>query len=326
MTHFRPFRNADTPALTALWNRGTPGRAVAAPLRVDEFEARVVGGPLFEAAGLIVAERDGTPVGFAHAGFGPEDGARPLRLSYELGTVGMLVAEPGSDDPAVESGLLAEAERYLRARGATVVYAGGRLPLNPFYWGLYGGSEWAGVLGSHEAFHRAVRVAGFQAVGSTVLLEVDPARPPETRDPRAVLLRRQARFEVDEDAFPSGWWEALALGDFRPTTYRLVAKTGGAVIARAGSWDMAWFGRRDGRARLGLYDVGVHADHRRKGFGRHLVAEILRLASAQATAVVSVQTASTNVAALALYKAVGFEPVETATLYRLPGGSAVRSK
>ncbi len=325
MTHFRPFRNTDTAALAALWNRGILGSSVARPLSVHEFEARVVGGPLFEAAGLIVAVRDGKAVGFAHAGFGPEaedlgPRPRPLRLSYAMGTVAMLVVEPGGDDAETEAGLLAEALRYLRRRGASVVYAGGQYPLNPFYWGIYGGSEWAGILGSHAPFLRTVTRAGFEPVSQTILLEADLSAP-ESRDPRGFLLRRQTRVEVVEDAALPTWWHALALGDFRPTTHRLVSKEDGVEYARAATWDMTWFGRRDGRARVGLIDMEVAPAHRRKGYGRQLVNEILRLARAQATAAVAVQTRSTNTPALALYQSLGFEPVETSTLFRLPGGA-----
>jgi len=273
-----------------------------------------------------VAERDGRVVGFAHAGFGPDDDAgsgRPLRLSHEMGTVGMLVVEPGPEDAGLEAGLLDGAERYLRGRGASVVYAGGQYPLNPFYWGIYGGSEWAGILDAHDAFHRAVTRAGYEPVSSTLLLEADLSRP-EVRDPRGVLIRRQARVEVVEDAIPRTWWEALAVGDFRATTHRLLSKTDGTEFARATTWDMTRFGRRDGKARVGLIDMEVHPAHRRKGFGRHLVHEVLRLARAQETAVVAVQTRSTNAAALELYESAGFAPVETAILYRLPGGAPAR--
>ena len=55
---------------------------------------------------------------------------------------------------------------------------------------------------------------------------------------------------------------------------------------------MAAFGRLDGRARTGLIDVEVAPEHRRKGYGRHLVAEILRQARSQWGEVVSVQTRS----------------------------------
>lgn len=330
MTHFRPFRNTDTAALAALWNRGVLGSTVARPLSVHEFDARVVGGPLFDADGLIVAVRDGKPVGYAHAGFGPDADdlgprPRPLRLSYALGTVAMLVVEPG-DDPETETGLLAEARRYLRRRGASVVYAGGQYPLNPFYWGIYGGSEWAGILATHAPFLRAVARAGFEAVSQTVLLEADLSGPEPRADPRGFLMRRQTRVEVVEDATPATWWQALAVGDFRPTTYRLVSKADETEYARASTWDMTWFGRRDGRARVGLIDMEVPPAHRRKGYGRQLVNEVLRLARAQATAAVAVQTPTTNAPALALYQSLGFEPVETSTLFRLPGGAPAETE
>ena len=322
MTHFRRFRNSDTPALTGLWNRGTPEMCVVRPLTVHEFDEHIVGAPYFEAEGLIVAERDGVPIAYAHAGFGPGDPADPpLQLSYEIGTVAMLIVDRGSIDPDVERSLLTQAEKYLRSRGAKVVYAGGQFPLNPFYWGFYGGSEWAGVLSGHTAFHRAALQAGFEPVSTTVLLEADMTGPPRGRDPRSVMIRRNTRLDVSEDALPKSWWEALAIGDFRPTHYRLVARSDETVLASATTWDMTWFGRRDGRSRIGMLDLEVHRDHRRKGYGRYLVDEIDRLARSQSIAAVSVQTRSTNTPATALYQSLGFVPVENATLYRLPAGT-----
>jgi ribosomal protein S18 acetylase RimI-like enzyme len=318
VTHFRPFRNVDPPALADLWNRGTPGYGVARPLTAHELDARVANQPYFEAAGLIVAERDGRVVGFAHAGFGPDlPAGRPLDLSRALGTIVMLVTEPGPGDEALEKGLLAEAERYLRRRGASVLYAGGQSPLNPFYWGLYAGSECGGVLGSDTVFRRAVASAGYEPASTTVLLEADLSAP-EGREPRAPLIRRMARVEVVEDAMPADWWEALAVGDFRPTRYRLLAKADDGLLARATTWDMPWFGRADGVGRLGMVGVEVPPEHRRKGYGRHLVSEILRQARAALFAAVAVQTASTNLPALALYESLGFRRVETATVFRLP--------
>ena len=322
MTIFRPFRNHDSPALTALWNRGVPESSVVRPLTTHEFDEHVVGTPNFDAAGLIVAESEGSLVGFAHAGFGPDDPATgpPFQLSHELGTVGMLIVPPDTVDPELEGGLLAEAETYLRNRGARVIYAGGQFPMNPFYWGLYGGSELSGILGNHTSFHRAVLSAGYDSVSTTVLLEADLTGAPESRDPRGVMIRRLTRLDVVEDALPKNWWEALSIGDFRPTHHRLVSKSDDTELAHATSWDMTWFGRSDGLSRIGVFDMEVHPSHRRKGYGRHLVNEILRLARTQATAAVAVQTRATNIAGLSLYQSLGFIPVENATLYRLPGG------
>ena len=318
MTRFRPFRNGDSPALARLWNRATPEFAVARPLSDHEFDCHLTAKPLFDAAGLIVAEREGKVVGYVHAGFGPDDPVGPpLQLSYGMGTVAMLVVEPGPADPELESALIAEAERYLRSRGATVLYAGGQYPLNPFYWGLYGGSEWAGILSSDAPFHRAVTRAGYEPVSTTILLEADLTAT-EIRDPRAPLIRRQARVECLEDALPRNWWEALAIGDDHLTLYRLLTKSDDTELARATTWDMDRFGRVDGRSRIGLIAMEVNHTFRRKGFGRHLVAEILRQARAQGIAAVDLQTRSTNAPALTLYESLGFYPVESAILYRHP--------
>jgi ribosomal protein S18 acetylase RimI-like enzyme len=236
----------------------------------------------------------------------------------------MLVTEPGLEEPELEQGLVIETERYLRRRGASVLYAGGQYPLNPFYWGVYGGSEWAGILAGHTTFQRAVARAGYEPVSTTVLLETDFSAP-EVRDSRSFLIRRHARIEVTEDASPADWWEALTLGNFPLTAYRLVKKDQECELARATTWDMSRFDDNDGRPRLGLIHVEVHPDHRRQGYGRYLVGEILHQARVAMAARVFVQASALNHPALALYESLGFARSETATLYRLPAGYAERS-
>lgn len=321
MIRFRPFKNDDVPAIAKLWSTALPDVGVSRPLNAHEFDSLVMCKPFFEGAGVIVAERACEVVGFAHAGFGPEAEApdHHHRLDYQLGTIGMLVAEPGPDDRKISDGLIAAAERYLRQKGAKVIYAGGQLPLNPFYWGIYGGSEWAGILGGHLGFHAAVQRAGFESVSTTVLLDFDLART-EIRDPKAAILRRQTQIQISEDDSVVDWWEAAALGDFRPTLYRLISKADATELARATTWDMSGFGRKLNRVILGLIHVEVPPDQRRKGHGRFLVSEILRQSKGNWTDAVSVQTRSTNLAALNLYESLGFQRVETSTLYRLPGG------
>jgi GNAT superfamily N-acetyltransferase len=309
--------------LTRLWNLAVPRTATAHPLRVHELDTHAWGKPTFEADGLIVAERDGRIIGFVHAGFGPDlpaSPARPLEVSHEVGTTAMLLVEPDSDGDGLAQDLLAAAEDYLRARGSKVLYAGALFPLNPFYWGISGGSEGSGILSGHETFHRAAVAGDYKAAGSTVLLQADLGQA-EPRDPRTPLIRRQAQLEVVEDALPSHWWQNLAIGEFPLTDLRLVAKSDGQVLARAGTWEMRWFGRDDGRVRSGLLDVHVPAEHRRKGYARFLLGEVFRRARANLVHGIEVQTSADNQPALALYHSMGFAPIEQATLYRKESGT-----
>jgi ribosomal protein S18 acetylase RimI-like enzyme len=294
-------------------------------LTVHELDARAWGSVLFEAAGLIVAERDGRIAGFVHAGFGPElpvPCTRPLELCHQIGTVAMLAVERGMEDTDLAPALVTAAEKYLRSRGAKVIYAGSLFPLNPFYWGVYGGSEGSGVLSDHESFQRAVSGLGYEPIGATVLLEAD-LQTADPRDPRAALIRRQVQVEFIEDPLPAHWWEELALGEFDLTQVRIRNKSDGAQLAGATLWDMQWFGREDGRSRQGLIDLAVAPEHRRKGLGRFLASEIFRHARAEAIGFVEVQTATTNEPALAFYASLGFSPVAQSTLFRLPA-EAVR--
>jgi ribosomal protein S18 acetylase RimI-like enzyme len=322
VTRFRPFRNTDPPALAELWNRAIPDKGVARPLRPHELDLHALGRVNFDAAGLIVAERDGRIVAFVHAGFGPDapiDPARPLDLNHEMGTLAMLVVDPGLDDRELVLGLISEAERYLKERGAKVIYAGGIFPINPFYWGIYGGSEGSGVLSAHSAFQGVLAARGYKPALATVLLEADLSLP-EPRDPRNVLIRRQAQVDFEDDALPEDWWQCLALGDFQLMSARLVARSDGSLLGHAQAWDMSWFGRGDSRSRIGLITLEVPAAHRRKGYARFLVSEILRRARQNHVDLVAVGTAATNTAALALYNSLGFQPIEEATCFRLPGG------
>jgi ribosomal protein S18 acetylase RimI-like enzyme len=320
VTRFRSFRNSDPPALVKLWNQAAPAYGSVRPLRVHELDTHALGTVNFDSAGLIVAEADGRIVGFVHAGFGPDvpiESKRPFELCHELGTIAMLVVEPGLEDPGLATKLIDAAHRYLRSRGAKVLYAGGVFPLNPFYWGLYGGSEGSAVLSGDHRFHRVLLEQGYEPVSTTVLLEADLAAP-EPRDPRTAVIRRLTQIEFLDDALPTDWWQNLALGDFQLVSARLLLKADGTQVAHAQAWDMGWFGREDARTRIGLINVEVTPEQRRKGYGRFLVSEIFRRARENLIASVAVATPAANQPALALYTSLGFQPVDQATLYRLP--------
>ena len=327
MTRFRSYRNSDSPALVKLWNQVVPEALAARPLQVHELDAHAFSSGCFDRDGLIVAECDHRIVGYVHAGFGPDqpiESTAPFELDRSMGTIALLIVEPGLADSEISRGLIVEAERYLRSRGAKVLYAGGQFPINPFYWGLYGGSEGSGVLSSHPEFPQALTALGYEPVSVTVFLEFKVAEA-ESRDPRDVLIRRQTQLDFQEDALPANWWENQALSELHLARFRLLARSDDAELARATTWDMSSFGRGDGLSRIGMIGVEVALQHRRKGYGRYLVSEVIRWARDHAVALVEVQTSSTNGPALSLYDSLGFQAIEQSTLYRLPAHLLDRS-
>ena len=49
----------------------------------------------------------------------------------------------------------------------------------------------------------------------------------------APVIRRQTRLEVSEDAMLDRWWDALAIGPFRPVEFRLVSRADDRILAQA---------------------------------------------------------------------------------------------
>ena len=323
MILYRPFQNNDVPGLATLWNRGLPDRSVVHPLSGHLFDRLVINQCIFDRNGLIVAlDQANRVVGFVHAGFGPVELSGPShKLDHALGTIAMLVTDPDANGSEISLQLVQLALEYLKNKGAKVIYAGGQSPLNPFYWGLYGGSEFGGILLEHRQFHRTVEQTGFEPVSQAILLELDLGKS-EVKDPRTLLTRRQYQVFIEEDALLPNWWESQALHGFHPNRYELRAKQGGPTLAEAWTFEMGTeLPATDRLTYRGMFHLDVDPGHRRRGLGRLLLSECLKHARSQMIDRFCVQTMSTNVPALALYRATGFSTLSEAILYRQTSGN-----
>lgn len=268
----------------------------------------------FDRRGLIVATRDGVPIGFVHAGFGPNDDGAALDTS--LGTTHMLMLRSGHEDLSLADDLLAASEDYLRDQGASVIYAGGIKPLNSFYLGLYGGSEIPGVLQSNTLLCEACIRAGYHQSAQVSILQCDLVRfrPPVSRKVRQ--LRRPTAIRETLDPVASNWWEACVWGSQQRDHFQLVEKATDQVIASASFWDVQPLSACWGVCTAGLCDLYVDPAWRRRGCGSYLLSEAFRLLRRRGVGTVEAQTMSTNEAALAFYRQLGFIEVDHGLVFR----------
>src|SRR5438874_289349 len=149
MLRIRPFRNDDPPGLVTLWNQAVTGRGAYELHSPAPFERHVLSKPYFDPAGLLIAEDAGRMVGFVHAGFGARQDEAATDPTH--GVICAIAVLPSHRRRRIGSELLQKAEQYVAARGTQVVQAGQARPLNPFYFGLYGGSDTPGLLPSDAA-------------------------------------------------------------------------------------------------------------------------------------------------------------------------------
>ena len=284
------------------------------PMTVALLEQLVLAKPYFDRDGLIVALDEDRVVGFVHAGFGPRDDG--LELSTELGVTCMLMVRPEYRRLRIGSQLLERSEAYLRGRGAKVLYAGGIRPLDPFYLGLYGGSELPGVVDSDTEAQQLYRSAGYAEIDRVIIFHRDlrTFRPPIGR--QQLLNRRRTKLEVRIDPKSQTWWEACTMGGFDRARYELLDCQTAQPLASAMVWSMEPLSTSWGVRAVGLIDFEVDERHRRQGLATYLLSEAFRLLQHEGVQVVEAQTMQQNSVALHLYENLGFLEIDRGTVFR----------
>ena len=310
MLTFRPFRNADPPVLAALW-RSRPGQpGLSQPVSPDLLEQLVFAKLYFDYDGLILAHDDGRPVGFAHAGFGPNE--TWSWISTETGVTCLILTRPDCDEDEVTRGLLEQCENYLKSRGAKSLQGSGVGPLSPFY----GGSDLSGVLDSDLVARRAFESCGYREVERIVVMRRDLSGFEATVNRQQMKIRRQTVVEVAIDAPTQSWWEACVFGEFDLTRFDLKPRGGGSAIATAtfrgtGPDGTASLGRS-----IGLVEISVNADYRRSGLALFLLNDAFRWFLRQGIACVEVQTHEIDTPALAMFSKLHFRQIGQGGVWR----------
>jgi GNAT superfamily N-acetyltransferase len=286
-------------------------------MSVGLLEQLVFAKPYFDRHGLIVAEQDGTPVGFAHAGFGPSQDM--TTLDQLMGVTCVVMVNSAHTRGGLSEELLGKSELYLQTQGSQVIYGGAINPLNPFYLGLYGGSEMPGILDSDPKIQELYQSAGYQEVDRVIVLQrqLNNFRPPVDR--KQMQVRRATVLESELDPLPESWWEACTTAGFDRFRFRLVDRSSRRVAASVTFRAMGPFSTSWGVQAIGLVELFVLEPLRRQGHGTFLVSEALRHFQTHGVMVAEVQTMQRNTTALAFYQSLGFVQVDSGAVYRKNG-------
>jgi len=318
---FRSFLNTDPPHLAAIWRSQPLDHRLVQPMTADLLERHVLCKSHFDREGLIVAVDGAARLGFVHAGFGPCVEHR--ELSHDLGVICMLMVQ---QDLAAEvrtrvaMDLLARGESYLQGQGAKVLYAGAIFPLNPFYLGLYGGSELPGVLDSDTWTRDLYLRSGYREIDRVLIYRRDLTRFRPIVNRQQHALRRRMDFRVTLDPPSSTWWQALTLGDVERVQFELVSRARDESWAKATFWNIEPLSTSWGVSASGILDLVVDEARRRQGLATCLLGEALSRLQQQGTTLVEAQTMQHNEAARGLYHHLGFGEEDSGTVLRKDGG------
>jgi ribosomal protein S18 acetylase RimI-like enzyme len=314
MVRIRHFRNDDPPALVALWNDSVLGRGAYTLRSAVPLERHVFSKPYFDPLGLLIAEDDEKVVGFAHAGFGPNESESALDSSR--GVLCAIVVHPSFRRRGLGRELLLAAERYVKARGTNVLHAGPHWPLGPFYFGLYGGSGLPGFLVSDEVGELFLTHCGFEKSRSTVVFQRRLDQAVVTTDPRFTNLRRRYELRITPTVALGSWWQECVLGMVEPVEVRLEERLSRQPVARAPVWEMEGYAGHWNTPTVGVTDIQVRSDLRRQGLAKLLVTQLLKTLQEQCYGIVEAQTLSDNDAAVPLLQSLSFQQVDRGFVYR----------
>jgi ribosomal protein S18 acetylase RimI-like enzyme len=314
MVEYRRFRNTDPPQIRRLWDACGLGRGAALHLNADAFETVVFAQPYFDPEGLILAWSQGEAVGFVHAGF--RANADESALDYAEGVICAVMVAPPFRRQGIGRELVRQAEEYLLRRGARHVFAGPAHPRDPFYFGIYGGSQPAGFLASDPLADPFFRRLGYEPVERHLVYQ---RHLEDTSDPiglRLMALRKSTQLTAAEVPSASPWWWQTRSGRLDTVELMLSPKGNTECLARVTAIGLDFYLPCWNQRAIGLIDLQVAEALRRKGYAQALLVEVCRRLRSEMIQIVEGHAAEHDVAAIKLLESARFHVVDTGVVYR----------
>jgi ribosomal protein S18 acetylase RimI-like enzyme len=310
---YRTFANRDPARIAALWN-GTPlGRGAASGIAVDALETLNFAQPYFDRKGVILAFDGSELVGFTHAGFGPN--ADESALSYEAGVICAVIVHPNYRRQGVGRELVRRAEAYLRERGAKKIQAGSSAPLDPFFFGLYGGSRPSGFLESDPDAAPFLNAMGYQAVERYGVYQCDLTTQKAPMSFRFVNVRRKMELTVSPDPPKITWWWETRYGRLDTVQFSLHSKENPAEVAELTVVGLDLYLTAWQQRAVGLAELRTVTTELRKGYAQALLVETCRRLKDELVTLAEAHAIESNTPIIKLLESCGFNRVDTGVVY-----------
>lgn len=314
MIEYRSFHNADPPHVLHLWQTCGLGRGAASGLTADQFDDLTFAQPYFDRKGLILATEDCRVIGYVHAGFGPQQHHRSI--CCDEGVICAVMVHPDYRRRGIGRQLVELAEGYLKQAGVRSIHAGASSPCDPFYFGLYGGTQPSGFLESDQSARPFFEAIGYQPVARHLVLQ---RRLRETTDPvglRLITIRRATKLVSLESAEVKPWWWQTRPGRLDTVEMGLIPKTGGEAFASVTVVGLDLFIPRWQIRSIGFLDLQVPESHRGQGYEQALIVEVCRRLKEEMIGLAEVHIPAENTQLLSIYQSAGFKEVDAGLVYR----------
>ncbi|QDT49584.1 putative acetyltransferase [Symmachiella dynata] len=313
LIEYRPFRNSDPPRLVKLWNACEMGRGAVHGITCDILDALVFAEPYWDSQGLIVAIDEGEVVGFVHAGFGPNESESAL--DFTTGVISMVMVHPKYYRQGIGRELVRRAEEYLRTKGAERFQAGESPERNPFYLGLYGGSNSPGFLESDPAADPFLKKLGYEPKRRILVFHKDIREKNDPFDVRMVAIRRAMELIVTDQPAHATWWWMTRQGRFDSIRFILRPKQGGAPVAELSCWGLDLFAMTWQERAVGFTHLIVSDNERKKGYGKTVVVEAIRRLREEMVTKVELQVEDDNQVIISLVESNKFQQADVGIIY-----------